>query len=1079
VATSPAIAVAEVDDLLCSVVVESHDLDADTITYSITWERDGTAWAGSVYTTTYTGDTISAVDTTPGDQWVCFVTPNDGTESGTVATADVNVISDQPHERWPGLTYVLDDTYDFHIEGANGGGQTGYYVSQAGDVDGDGLPDIMVSSPYIDDWGYDQGMVSLYFGSSIESTIASGVHEASPYSDGPDWVFRGNDSSDYLGRGISSAGDVDGDGLGDILISQPSDDDASTNAGKVFLLFGKYLAGATGEVNLEVYHSDYGVEILGQDNSDWLGDYEGVSAVGDIDGDGLGEILIGAGYDDTKGTDAGEVYLLFGADLLNDHEYGDSILNLDSEYGYKFTAHDSYDHLGFSVASSNDVDGDGLPDLVMGAPGFAADYGAVYIVSSSTIWMNTLFGFTNDLWMGDSYDYRITSDTWGHFGYSIDSSGDFDGDGINDLLVGQHGNSEMATNGGAAYLFSGGALNWGDNDLSDAAFKFVYNGDSLDYDEIGYSVSFAGDVDGDGLSDILIGAPYDDDWANNAGKAYLVLGKSLVAPGSEFDLAFADYTFVCADDSCEAGRSVSGAGDIDQDGLDDIIIGAPLNDINGTNDGSAYVIFGEQLAARGGDLNLDQSDWVVLGQEDHDLLGGTIASAGDVDGDGLEDLLIGSHENDTNGDRSGEVYLVLGSQVEASWPDGGVIGADDNQRFYGSAALDYAGYDVDSAGDIDGDGLDDLLIGAPFNSDGPSLGGQVYLVLASSLDVNGGDLDLSADLSMSDYTFLPESPFDYVGWSVAGLGDIDGDNRPDIAIGAPFDDDGGTNAGAVYLFLNSNLPAGGAELDVADADYKLVGEAALDESGYIVTSAGDVDGDNLNDILILSASNDDGATDAGKAYLVLAADLPVGGGTVSLSSAHFSFASEAPNGGDYMSIAAAGDVDGDSLDDLLFGVPYMGTTYAESGRSYLMLGNSMVTSDSISLEVADYLFDGRSAYDYAGYAVSSAGDIDGDGLDDIMIGAPGNDEWGGDAGKAYLYFGATLLDLPVNPVPFVDDNLDRSYDYGFVGSTDHEGLGSAVLAVDVNGDGFPDPILGGFEYATDRGRVYIKHNTGL
>jgi hypothetical protein len=150
-----------------------------------------------------------------------------------------------------------------------------------------------------------------------------------------------------------------------------------------------------------------------------------------------------------------------------------------------------------------------------------------------------------------------------------------------------------------------------------------------------------------------------------------VLGKSLVAPGSEFDLAFADYTFVCADDSCEAGRSVSGAGDIDQDGLDDIIIGAPLNDINGTNDGSAYVIFGEQLAARGGDLNLDQSDWVVLGQEDHDLLGGTIASAGDVDGDGLEDLLIGSHENDTNGDRSGEVYLVLGSQVEASWPDWG------------------------------------------------------------------------------------------------------------------------------------------------------------------------------------------------------------------------------------------------------------------------------------------------------------------------------------------------------------------------------------------------------------------------
>jgi hypothetical protein len=281
------------------------------------------------------------------------------------------------------------------------------------------------------------------------------------------------------------------------------------------------------------------------------------------------------------------------------------------------------------------------------------------------------------------------------------------------------------------------------------------------------------------------------------------------------------------------------------------------------------------------------------------------------------------------------------------------------------------------------------------------------------------------------------------------------------------------------LFLNSSLPSGGAALDVADADYKLVGESSLDESGYVVTSAGDVDGDNLNDILILSASNDDGATNAGKVYLVLAADLPVGGGTVSLSSAHFSFASADPNGGDYMSIAAAGDVDGDNLDDLLFGVPFMDSSATEAGSSYLMLGNSMVTSDDISLEAADYIFDGRESEDFLGYSVSSAGDVDGDGLDDIMIGAPGNDEWGGSAGKAYLYFGATLLDIASNPVDVVDANMDRSYDYGFVGGSTYEGLGSAVLTADVNGDGFPDPILGAFEYGTDQGRIYIKHNPGL
>ncbi len=684
-------------------------------------------------------------------------------------------------------------------------------------------------------------------------------------------------------------------------------------------------------------------------------------------------------------------------------------------------------------------------------------------MTAARIWTHILFGFTNDIDLTTA-DYRFYGEANDdHAGSSVGSAGDVDGDGLAGVLIGARYNNNGGSDAGAAYIITGESLEL-DTDFYLTDSPYIIIGARND-DQLGNATTGSlGDVNGDGLADLLVGARYNDDWSTNSGAAYLFMGGTLPTPPVSIRAYDGDFSFSCNDDHCEAGTSVSGAGDVDGDGLQDLIIGNSHDDIGGTDRGSAHLILGQSLVQGGHDVALQYVEYVWGADQDDAMLGKSVGSAGDVDGDGRDDLLIGVPELDSNGDRSGSAYLIYGDNLD--------ISLDDAQRFDGEFEYDLAGLSVTTAGDVDGDGLDDLIVGAPYNGESATYGGQVYLILASSLDKNGGDLDNIANLEEADFRFLAESSYDNAGWSVNPAGDVDDDGLADVIIGAPYDDDNGFNSGAAYLILGASLTEPG-DFDLAEADYKFVGEDAWDLAGYSVSGMGDVDGDGRDDLLIGA----NGADDVGIAYLILADELPVGGGEVALVGAHFTFTGEAS--GDLFSeiLAFTGDVNGDGFDDVIMGAPGNDEAGTDAGKCYFISGTEMLEPGNMDVADATLQFTGRNEYDNACASLSRVNDIDGDGLDDVIFGAPGNDEWRGEAGKAYLFFGSNLR-LLEGTMSIAGEGMDRPYDFGFVGDDPSNYIGSALGAGDFNGDGFSDITMGAYGYNSERGRAYIKITEG-
>ena len=297
------------------------------------------------------------------------------------------------------------------------------------------------------------------------------------------------------------------------------------------------------------------------------------------------------------------------------------------------------------------------------------------------------------------------------------------------------------------------------------------------------SVSSAGDVDGDGKDDILIGAKSADGENNLSdteaiGETYLVFGKSLDGVGDDDipltasggvdlgNLGTHGVTIYGRDKADGSGNSVSSAGDIDGDGKDDILIAAMGADrVDGTimTSGETYLVFGSHLATNPETMDLsDLSDGkgVVLMNIGHvDYGSKTISSAGDVDGDGIPDILISADNHERDGEKTGEAYLVFGSHL-ATKPE--TVDLDDlsggkGVRLDGINDFDDMSWGLSSAGDIDGDCRDDILIGAPQADQGDNLGsGETYLISGYTLDLAAdgigvatpGVIDLAADLDL-------------------------------------------------------------------------------------------------------------------------------------------------------------------------------------------------------------------------------------------------------------------------------------------------------------------------------------------
>ena len=418
-----------------------------------------------------------------------------------------------------------------------------------------------------------------------------------------------------------------------------------------------------------------------------------------------------------------------------------------------------------------------------------------------------------------------------------------------------------------------------------------------------------------------------------------------------------------------AGFSVSAAGDVNNDGYADVLVGASYESTGGAGAGAAYLVMGSSTGIT--DMGLSSADVKLTGETRS--LAGSVASAGDVNGDGYADVLVGAFREDTAGQDAGAAYLIYGSVDGLS--DMSLSSAD--VKFTGESAWDFAGYSIASAGDVNGDGYADILIGANRDDAGFTDAGAAYLIL-------GSDIALSdRSLASANAKLTGEAVDDFAGRSVSSAGDTNGDGLSDVLVGAHLEDTGQSDAGAAYLLLGSS--SGISDMSLSSADAKLTGENGGDYAGWSVSTAGDVNNDGYTDVLVGAYGEDTAWSQAGAAYLVLGSSSGIS--DMSLSSADAKLTGEAGSDAAGRSVSTAGDVNGDGYSDVLVGAPYERTGGSNAGAAYLVLGSSSGITD-MSLAMADAKFTGEDWHNVAGASVSTAGDVNGDGYSDILVGAP-------------------------------------------------------------------------------------------
>ncbi len=438
-----------------------------------------------------------------------------------------------------------------------------------------------------------------------------------------------------------------------------------------------------------------------------------------------------------------------------------------------------------------------------------------------------------------------------------------------------------------------------------------------------------------------------------------------------------------------SGRSTCGVGDVDGDGLADILVGAMSTDFAGSSSGAAYLLLAPTLADPG-TVSLAAADGVIIGDSSNDMVGNAVGAAGDVDGDGLADFLVGARGWDGLAGDEGGVGLFFGAGM-----GGGTIVLSSADVLFEGEEDDLLGFGFDGGADLDGDGLDDLLLSAINNSEADFHAGKVYLVLGSTVGPTTGVVDLGAGGAHAE--LLGEESGDQAGRAVRWAGDVDGDGVPEALIGAYSNDEVASSSGKAYLVWGSDLLAGGT-IDLGDAGASIVGDDTFHKVGVSFAALGDIDGDGLDDVAV-GANGWDGSR--GQVGIFYGSTLSVGG-AFSLSDADTALLGEAAGDRTGEFLDAPGDVDGDGLPDLLVSAHRNDDLAGAAGKSYLVYGPTLGAGGSLDIAAVGEAFVPEAEADNSGMGLCGAGDVDGDGRPDLLVGAPSNDEVGDASGKTYL-----------------------------------------------------------------------------
>ncbi len=437
-----------------------------------------------------------------------------------------------------------------------------------------------------------------------------------------------------------------------------------------------------------------------------------------------------------------------------------------------------------------------------------------------------------------------------------------------------------------------------------------------DMDRTSRDLAGAGDVNGDGYDDLIIGS-------DHPGSEITVRGKAWYVPGpitGERELEDVGYLLTSTDLSNKTGYAVDGAGDVDADGYDDLLIGAHKMDASGDTTGGAYLLFGPVSA----DTLLGTSATVFTGENANDNAGYAVRGAGDVDGDEFADFMVTAvyYPADTGDDETGATYLISGAESYDAISDLGAVGL----RIEGQEDGDRFGRDL-QFGDLTGDGFDEILIGAK-EFDDPTYSANTGVGAAYIFDFEGTPAPISAD--DATWRVQGEADDDLAGGALA-VGDLDSDGYLDLLVGAESASfKSRDDAGAVYIFEGGS---GKSASSLSDADARLQGQ----------------NGENAGrNMAVLGDFNDDGAV------------------------------------------------------ELAVGAPKAGTMETNAGAVYVLSGPF---EGVVELEDAGWVLVGEDAGHYAGWSLDLAGDVDADGLPDLLVGAFDNNGVAAGPGKAYLLSG--------------------------------------------------------------------------
>jgi len=657
---------------------------------------------------------------------------------------------------------------------------------------------------------------------------------------------------------------------------------------------------------------------------------------------------------------------------------------------------------GYSVASAGDINGDGFDDVIIGVPNYSngvINGGAVFVYLGSSTGLSVTFGWSA---MGNQASAQ--------FGFSVASAGNVNG-GVNvatglpidDVIIGApFYNNNGLGNKGAAFVYLGSNIGLATNPAWNV-------GGNINSASFGISVASAGDVNGDGFGDVIIGVPNYSNGQTNEGATFVYLGsssglnpiESWVVEGNQSNARF--------------GKIVASAGDINGDGYEDVIVGAPFYSNGNTFEGAAFVYLGSSTG-----LN-NSADWISEGNQNLVYFGEVVASAGNVNGDSFDDVIITSRTN------QGTAFVYLGSasglNANAMWSAKGSL----DSKLFGSS--------VAGAGDINGDGFGDIIVGASGHGDNYNNEGAVFVYLGST-----------AGLSVEPVWFAEGNQSGAsLGFSVAGAGDINGDGFSDLIVGAYKYDNGQNNEGVAFVYMGSSTGINPAPI------WRVESNKIGAQFGYSVASAGDVNGDGYGDVIIGAPNYDNGLIDEGAAFVYLGS---MGG----LDLSQIPWRDEGGFTDEFFgsSVASAGDINGDGYGDVIVGAykydsSINGNVFTNAGGAFVYYGSS--AGLNMGQPSIDWAAQGNQNSERFGSSVASAGDVNGDGFGDVIIGAGGYSNGESGEGAAFVYFGSSM-GLNTNADWYIESNqADASFGDSVAG------------AGDVNGDGFGDVIIGAHRYS--------------